>query len=171
MKKIRVLKLGTVCVDKATKLKGTLTHWAINMSGYISYIFQPKGLNDEGQPVSSIYFEPGRLEVKEEDFEEIEVPIEILGTQVTHDPTGFNGMVVAFLRHLNGCFHVYIQPEGVLKKNKQVIEKMDFDFRSCSGKMIKQLSETELEKSKKDEPSPIKISCSEIKIPIKTKID
>jgi hypothetical protein len=157
MKKIKVIKLGTRCKDIATKLEGTLTHWTINMSGYIQYIFQPLGLDEEGQPVTSLYFDPVRLKVEESDFEEVEVPLEILGTKVTHEASGFTGMAITFIRHINGCFHVYIQPEGVQKKNKKPIEKNDFDLRSCSGQMIAKMSEEDLKKSKTDQPSPTKV--------------
>lgn len=152
--KIKVVKLGTRCIDKATKLKGTLTHWTISMSNQINYFFQPKGLDETGQPVDRLFLEVDRLDVKKKDFEEVEVPFEILGTTVTDDPSGFTGMGVAFVRHINGCFHVYIQPEGLQRKNNSPVQRCDFDLRSCSGKMIKKLSEKALKKSKKEEPSP-----------------
>jgi len=83
------------------------------------------------------------------------VPIEILGTIVTDKPSGFTGMAIDFIRHINGCFHVTIQPKGLLKKNGNPIQKADFDLRQCTGKKIKELSESELKESKKKNPSPI----------------
>lgn len=154
MKKIKVVKLGTRCRDKATQLDGTLTHWTIGMNGQINYLFQPKGLDEEGQPVNSLYLETERLDVKKEDFEEVEVPFEILGTNVTDDASGFTGMAISFIRHINGCFHVYIQPKGLHPKNNSPIKRCDFDLRSCSGEMIPKLSEKDLKESKKDKPSP-----------------
>ncbi len=154
MKKIKVIKLGTFCKDKATELAGMLTHWLYDMEGRVSYFFQPKGLNEEGQPVDRLYLEANRLDVNEEDFEEVEVPVEILGTQVTDEGSGFTGMGVSFVRHINGCFHVFIQPKGVNKKNNSPIRKHDFDLRSCSGEMITKLSKEDLEKSKIEKPSP-----------------
>jgi hypothetical protein len=152
--KIKVLKLGTVCLDKATNLQGTLTHWGINMGARISYLLQPKGLNDEGQPVQKLYLEEERLSVKPEDFEEVEVPFEILGTQVTSKASGFTGMAVEFIRHINGCFHVVIQPQGLSEKTKAPIRKCDFDLRECTGDKIVELSQQELARSKRERPSP-----------------
>ena len=151
---IKVIKLGTVCADKATELTGTLTHWIYNMDGHIDYLFQPKGLNEDGQPVDKLYLEVDRLKVKSKDFENVTVPDEILGTQVTDKASGFTGMAVSFIRHINGCFHVSIQPKGVLAKNNSPIKRCDFDLRSCEGKEIKKLSEAEKKKSEEEEPSP-----------------
>lgn len=154
MEKITVLKLGTVCTDIATKLEGTLTHWTVGMGKQIDYIFQPKGLDKEGQPVKRLYLEVERLNVEKDDFEEVEVPFEILGTDVTDKASGFKGMAVGFVRHINGCFHVFIQPKGLRRESNLPIDKNDFDLRGCSGKMIQPLSEKKLKESEKDHPSP-----------------
>lgn len=152
--KIRVLKLGTVCSDKATELTGTLTHWIVDMGKGVKYIFQPKGLNDEGFPVKKLILEEARLNVKTEDFEEVDIPFEILGTNVTDKATGFTGMGVEFVRHINGCFHVCIQPKGILEKTKTHVGKCEFDLRGCTGPKIIELSEKELRESQEKEPSP-----------------
>ena len=154
MKTIRVIKLGTCCKDKATELKGTLTHWIYNMDGHVDYLLQPRGVNEDGQPVDKLYLEIDRLIVKEKDFEEVEVPVEILGTQVTDKASGFTGMAISFIRHINGCFHVFIQPKGLLPKNNSPIKRCDFDLRGCEGEKIKELSEAEKKKSQEDTPSP-----------------
>lgn len=154
MKKIKVIKLGTFCKDKATELSGMLTHWVYNMGGHVSYIFQPRGLDEEGQPVNRLYLEADRLEVSEKCFEEVQVPVEILGSKVSDKASGFTGMAISFVRHINGCFHVVIQPKGMNKRNNSPIEKNDFDLRSCEGKMITKMSEEELVKSKIETPSP-----------------
>jgi hypothetical protein len=152
--KIQVLKLGTVCRDKATELEGTLTHWVIDMSQGVSYLFQPKGLDEEGQPVQKLYLEKERLSFHEGDFEDVEIPFEILGSTVTDKPSGFTGMAIEFVRHINGCFHVVIQPKGVSAKTKMPIRKCDFDLRGCIGKKVVQLSKQELARSKENTPSP-----------------
>lgn len=153
-KRIRVIKLGTVCVDKATELTGTLTHWIYNMDGHVDYLLQPKGLDEEGQPVDKLYLEINRLQVKPEDFEDVMIPVKILGTQVTDKASGFTGMAVSFVRHINGCFHVAIQPKGVSAKNNSPIKRCDFDLRGCEGEEIKVLSKKEKKRSEKKEPSP-----------------
>lgn len=149
-----VLKLGTVCTDRATKLEGTLTHWVIDMDKRVDYIFQPKGLDENGLPVKKLLFGIGRLEVKETDFETVDVPFDILGSQVTDKASGFTGMAVQFIRHINGCFHVGIQPEGIVERTKLPISLCEFDLRQCTGEKIAELSGTELAQSKRDRPSP-----------------
>lgn len=161
MKKIKVIKLGTFCTDKATELQGMLTHWFYDMEEKVGYLFQPRGLNEDGQPVDKLYLELNRLSVSEVDFEEVQVPDEILGTQVTDKASGFTGMTVSFLRHINGCFHVYIQPKGK-QKNGSPITKCDFDLRSCEGEMIQKMSEKELEESKLTHPSPLKTGLNHV---------
>lgn len=152
--KIRFVKLGIVCVDKATGLKGMLTHWIMNMSHTIDYIFQPKGLDEDGQPVPKILLDLQRLKVADEDFEMVDVPVEILGTEVEDKASGFKGMAVEFIRHVNGCFHVAIQPPGFSSKTKTAIKKCEFDLRQCAGAKIVELSKKELEASKCERPSP-----------------
>jgi hypothetical protein len=155
MKSVSVLKLGTQCRDKATMLDGTLTHWLMNMSGRVEYLFQPKGLNEEnGQPIEKLYLCSERLSASESDLEDIEVPFEILGSQVTDKASGFTGMAIHFIRHINGCFHVEIQPKGRLPKKGTPVSSADFDLRSCTGKKIIELTESELQKSKTEKPSP-----------------
>lgn len=152
--RVRVLKLGTVCKDKATGLSGTLTIWLMGMGQNVIYVFQPKGLDEDGQPTGKLLIEEERLEFQEGDFETVEVPFEILGTMVSDKASGFNGMAVEFIRHINGCFHVMIQPPGLNEKTRSVVRKRDFDLRSCEGEMITQLSEKKLEESRKETPSP-----------------
>lgn len=156
MKKFRTLRLdsNTRFLDKATRLSGTLTHWLCDMDHAFEYIFQPKGLNEDGQPLPYIQLELSRLEVSEDMFEEVDIPVEILGTQITDNPSGFTGMAVEFVRHVNGCFHVVIQPAGILEKTKMPVKKRDFDLRQCSGEMITKMTAEELKASKKDKPSP-----------------
>jgi hypothetical protein len=151
---LRVLKLGTECRDLATKLEGTLTHWTLDMGKGVMYLFQPKGLDEDGQPVKKLFLCLERLEGVENEFEEVDVPFEILGTQVTNKPSGFTGMATEFVRHVNGCFHVVIQPAGRLSKKNVPIAARDFDLRECTGKMIPQLKESELRESKAKRPSP-----------------
>jgi hypothetical protein len=157
MKTVSVLKLGIECRDKATGLKGTLTHWLMNMGGGIDYLFQPKGLDEEGQPLKRLYLCLERLSVKEGDFEMVEVPFEILGTHVTNKASGFTGMAVAFVRHINGCFHIDVQPQGTLPKKGTPIASHEFDLRGCVGDKIPKLSEAARKKSTQEEPSPAEV--------------
>jgi hypothetical protein len=152
---IQVIKLGTVCTDKATELQGTLTHWCLDMDHRIDYLFQPQGLNPkDGRPIDKILVEQARLELPDGGFEDVDVPVKILGTQVTDKASGFSGMAVSFVRHINGCFHVAIQPKGRLPETNAPIRRMEFDLRGCIGEAIEQQSPEELEQSKEERPSP-----------------
>lgn len=151
---VRVLRLGTVCTDKATELEGTLTHWMMDMAAEIDYFFQPRGLDENGQPVNKLFLEEARLDAKASDFETVDVPFEIIGSVVTDKASGFTGMATGFIRHINGCFHVVIQPRGLSPKTKMPIQKRDFDLRGCTGEKIVELTPTALEKSKAERPSP-----------------
>ena len=152
-KKVSVLRLGTECPDKATGLTGTITHWLMDLSGRVEYLFQPKGLDEEGVPLKKLYLCAERLKTTRDDLEQIEVPFEILGTQVADKASGFEGMAVEFIRHINGCFHVVIQPYGMSAKSKP-IPTYDFDLRQCTGEKIPVLSEEKMATSRTKEPSP-----------------
>lgn len=155
---VRVLKLGTESRDKATGLHGTVTHWIMDMGGTIEYLFQPKGLDEEGAPLKKLYLCAARLEMQDSDYESVEVPFDILGSQVTDKASGFTGMAVRFVRHINGCFHVEIQPEGTLPKKGTPIQARDFDLlRGCIGERIPVLTEEEKQESQRRNPSPSEI--------------
>lgn len=159
---MQVLKLGTVCRDRATQLEGTLTHWAIDLGQQIAYVFQPKGLDDEHQPIKRLFLCAARLEVNSEtDFETVDVPFEILGTPAADKASGFSGMAIGFVRHLNGCFHVEIQPPGSLPKGGP-IRSCEFDLRSCVGPMIPVLSGDELDASLRGKPSPTDVPARRV---------
>ena len=153
MKK-KVLVLGTVCTDKATELEGTLTHWTIDMGGGINYLFQPKGLDENELPVKKLFLEEARLNVSDANFEIVDVPFEVIGSIVRSKSSGYTGMAVGFVRHINGCFHISIQPKGLSRKTKMPIQKCDFDFRDCAGDKIVELPPKELAASKASTPSP-----------------
>ncbi len=152
--KLTLVKLGTVCRDKTTDLEGTITHWIMDMSQQVNYLFQPRGLDDEGQPVKKLYLDEARLEVTDDSYEEVDIPFEILGTQVRAKASGFTGMAIEFIYHINGCSHIFIQPAGLCEKTKKPFAKNDFDIRECEGEVIAQLSEPELAQSKREKPSP-----------------
>lgn len=154
MRSFEVIKLGTECRDNATKLEGTVTHWFIFHDLHIQYLFQPKGLDEEGQPLKKIGLAKERLTVGKDAFETVDIPIEIIGTTVTDKASGFTGMAIALIRHINGCFHVEIQPEGTSKKSHGRIDSNDFDLRGCVGEMIPQLTAEEKKESEVRRPSP-----------------
>lgn len=151
---ISTLRLGSTNTDLPTGLTGMLTHWRLDMDKSIRYLLQPKGLNPKTQtPLPAMGCEEVRLQDKS-DREDIDVPFEILGTQVTDDASGYSGTAIAFMRHINGCFHVVIQAPGTSQKTGGKIDAHEFDLRRCSGPAIKRLSPAELKTSIQERPSP-----------------
>jgi hypothetical protein len=153
---IRTIRIHTVCTDKATELQGTITHWKINGSNQVNYLFQAEGLNPEnGHPLDAIYLDEARLILPEGDhYEETNVPMEILGTEVTHTASGFKGSATSFVMHPHGCFHVHIQPKGRLKKTNGPTEQCHFALIACSGEKIPKLTPEEKKVQTRDHPSP-----------------
>lgn len=157
MKKIHAVKLGTVCTDIATGIEGTITHWLYNMSGEITYVLQPKGINMKlGLPVGRLNLELARLKVSQKAFEEVEIPHEVLGTEVEDKATGFKGMAVAFIRYINGCFHLVIQPAGLLEENNSPFPKAEFAIQGCKGPKIPELTPEAKKVVDTERPSPIR---------------
>jgi hypothetical protein len=151
----QVIRPGAVCTDIASGLEVTVTHWFIDMNHTFTYLTQPKGVNPEdGQPLDKVYLCGARLQHKPKDMVEVDIPVEILGSQVEDKATGFKGMGIELIQHINGCFHVVIQPKGVAKKTKQPIRRNEFDIRGCKGPKIPKLTEKQKKKSEKDKPSP-----------------
>ena len=155
MKTFKVIRPGAVCTDIASGLTVTVTHWFIDLNHNFTYLTQPKGVNPEdGQPLEKVYLCGARLQHSRKDLVDVEIPIEILGSQVEDKATGFKGMGVELIQHINGCFHVVIQPKGVVEKTKQPIRQKEFDIRGCKGPKIPKLTEEQKEKSEKKNPSP-----------------
>ncbi len=156
MKRIHAVRLNTVCTDIATGIEGTITHWLYNMSGEITYVLQPKGINSKsGLPVSRLNLELARLKVPAKGFEEVDIPNEILGTEVEDVATGFRGMAVAFIRYINGCFHIVIQPAGLLAENNSPFPKAEFAIQGCKGPKIPELTPEAKKVVDAERPSPI----------------
>jgi hypothetical protein len=151
----QVIRPGAVCTDIASGLEVTVTHWFIDMNHTFTYLTQPKGVNPEdGQPLDKVYLCGARLQHKPKDMVEVDIPVEILGSQVEDKATGFKGMGIELIQHINGCFHVVIQPKGVVKKTKQPIRRNEFDIRGCKGPKIPNLTKKQKKKSEEDKPSP-----------------
>lgn len=154
MAKITVLKLRETNTDIATGATGMITHMIIDRDMRIRYLLQPRAVNPEtGHPVKRIHLEPERLEDKSK-TEEIDIPMEVLGTTVKDEASGIEGQAISFIRHPNGCFHVHIQPSGVIEKTREPIDVLDVDYRQVSGEFVAQQTEEEKEKSRIERPSP-----------------
>ena len=153
--KIRLLKLGTIVKDTPTGVKGMLTIASMDMDKNINYIFQPCSLNPTtGQPSDRIQVVENRI--KGGEYEEIDLPVQILGTIVEDKATNFRGTAVCLDYHISGCVHFDVKPAGLIKKTGCTIDAYNFDIRRLVGAEIPKLTEEKLEESKKSTPSPEK---------------
>lgn len=151
MKK-QILKLGTIVTDNITDMKGMLTIYETDMVGNEMYLFQPQALNpDTGQPVNVFIINSARIVGGE--LIDVELPIEVLGTEVEDLATKFKGVAVEMNYHINGCVHFNVKAKGRTKKGSS-IDAVNFDVRRLKGSAIKTLSAKALEQSKKNTPSP-----------------
>lgn len=150
---MKIIKLNTMVTDAVTGMEGMLTMAIIDMDGTARYVFQPRGLNPETrQPVTRILLESSRVE--NGILEEVNLPMEVLGSEVEDIATGFTGIAVQINYHINGCVHFEVKPRGFLEKSGDSIEACDFDYRRLKGPAIKVMTEEELEVSKIKKPSP-----------------
>jgi len=151
---MKLLKLGTIVRDMATRLYGMLTHVQIAKDGSEFYNFQPKGLNlEDGTPVKGIWVTHDRIcDGKRVD---VDMPMELLGTVVEDLASGYKGTVTSLTLHIDGCIHALVQASGRSKKTGNAVESCDFDIRRLKGKKVPVFTEPELKKSILDRPSPI----------------
>lgn len=148
-----MLKLGTMVTDKVTEIKGMLIMYNVDMTGNINYLFQPAGLNPEDyQPLDSFWI--GESRIQKGVNTQVKLPLEVLGSAVEDTASGFKGTAISLSYHLNGCIHVDVKAKGTIKKTGETIKPCNLDIRRLKGKMIKPLTEKELEQSKVDAPSP-----------------
>jgi len=151
---MRTIKLNQKVIDSATLNVGTLTGLYIDTNRSCSYLFQPHGLNKEdGQPLKAIFYPAARFIAGKTpiEYEELDVPLSMLGSDVEDVPTGFKGTAINLIYHLSGCVHVDVQPVGSDKKG-EMLSPCNFDIRRLKGKMVPKLSEADFDRSKKEKP-------------------
>lgn len=146
-----MLKLGTMVSDIATGIKGMLTHYVIDMSENENYVFQPHSLDLDGQPTKPVWLDEKRIKgaVKEN----INLPLEILGTNATDRATGYKGMIIMLTYHENGCVHGTLKAKGTNSQGSS-IDTVDIDIRRLEGPAIKKMTEKQRKDSKIKKPSP-----------------
>lgn len=151
-----MFKLGTIVTDSVTGLEGMLTH--LHVEGEASvYLFQPRGLNPKTQePVDELWIAPDRI------CDGVEVPmnpqlteaLKALNTEVEDQASGFKGIAVAAILHINGCVHLDVQPSGTVAETGRVIKRHNFDTRRLTGQAITTMSEAERTRDEAARPSP-----------------
>lgn len=150
-----MLKLNTEVSDKITNQTGRLTCYQVESNGNTYYTFQAKGLNPKtGEPVDGRWVTADNVEGGIE-IPTPEIPLNILGSLVVDDASGFTGKVTSLRRHINGCVHASVQSSDILKETGTVPYSIDFDIRRLSGPELPILTEEETTKSEKTHPSPI----------------
>lgn len=150
-----MIPLGTFATDTATGLRGMLVNAQIEMDLALSYLLQPTGLDEDGQPFERIWLVRNRLAecaAIDQPFP-IDLPVEVLGTVVEDKATGYKGMAVAVIIHISGCVHVNIQAKG-RRKNGQAIKLLNADFRRLVGPAVPVLSESDRLAAQQKTPSP-----------------
>lgn len=153
-----MLKLGTQVQDITTNQIGMLTLLQREMNDNNYYNFQPFGCNPkDGLPI------PGRWIVESAvrggvEVEDPEIPEGLLGSRAEDLASGFEGVIVSLRVHLNGCLHVSLQSNKELKETNTVPDPVDFDIRRLKGDKIPIFATDEdLEKNKKEKPSPVNV--------------
>lgn len=156
-----MFKLGTPITDKATRLEGMAIHMQVQTNGNRFYNFQPKGLNPEtGAPLKRFWVAPDRI-IGGIEVPEVDLPLNVLSTEVEDMASGFRGTATAITLHINGCVHIEAQPAGVQPKNGEAVASHDFDIRLLKGAAIPVLDEAARAASEKENPSPVECeSCS-----------
>lgn len=130
---MKLIKTHTKCTDSATGLDGTVCAIEILKDGEVEYLFQPKGLNPETKvPLNRFPVKAWRLNVKDSDYEDRDVPIQDIGKLVKDTVSGYQGTIVSVIVHLNGCCHYVLQAPGV-SQNGNPIRMIEVDPRSCEG--------------------------------------
>lgn len=150
---MKLFKLGTKVKDKASGIDGMLTVASIDMDGGQQYAVQPCALNPKTKlPLEPFWINSSRVvggkEVK------IELPINVISSEVEDMATGLKGTVICLNYHLSGCVHLEIKPKGTIKETGETIKCIDIDIRRLKGKEIPVLTEKELDEDKKKKPSP-----------------
>lgn len=153
--KLNTLAQNTIVKDKVSGMKGMITHLHILMGNQILYAFQPRGLHPKsGKPVKVQLLVEANFDA-DTPRQDIEIPVEVLGTNGEDTATGFKGQIIELTIHPNGCVHVSIQPQGVSDDTGGAHEACDFDLRRVKGPAIKAMNEQEIKEDQKKKPSPV----------------
>jgi len=152
--KLNLLKLGSKAKDVATGLSGMVILIEVGMDKRPYYRFQPKGLDEAGQPITSTWVVEDRLKGDEREREDVDVPVNVLGSQVEDTATGFKGTAIGLFLHMSGCVHVLIQPAGKVKKTGAPIAPVNFDILRLKGNEVAVLTKAEVKQSHQEKPSP-----------------
>lgn len=148
-----IVVLGEEVIDKATDQKGILTLAVINMDHRVNYAFQPAKLNKQtGTPAKTYWVSEAQLEGYFK--EDTEFPLNLLGSEVQDECTGYKGVATELVLHINGCIHVYIQSKEPIPETGETANPIELDIRRLKGAELKTLSRSELKESRKQKPSP-----------------
>lgn len=150
---MQMIKLGSRVTETSTGLKGMLVQYLVKLGGNRFYLFGPNGVNAESKvPIKPFWV--AEEQIKGGEFvPEPDMRQEILGSTVTDMASGYSGTALGLTLHISGCLHVCIQASGKTEKG-EVINDLNFDLRQCSDPRVPKWTEAEIEKDKRDKPSP-----------------
>lgn len=154
MKTVKLFRLRSKVTDSGTNTHGMLTHSIHTGDGSLRYAFQPHGLDEETkEPLKRIILDPTRIKGDNIPTEEVELPMEVLGTMVTDTASGFSGMAIQLCRHTHGCVHVLVQSQERTKSGGSV-DPCDFNYIQLEGDAIPKMTEEEIKAEQVKKPSP-----------------
>lgn len=153
MKRIELFELNQECKDKDTGNKITLTHAIIGEQGVVYYRAQPKGEDPKAKgPVDSYILFPDRIkDAKSKDH--INLPVEILHTEVQDVASGVKGMATQFVLHMGNCLHVVMIPKGKTDTGATPTG-FEVDIRRVKSPLLKPMTREEVRSSQAKTPSP-----------------
>lgn len=154
--KLQIITLGQIVKDNIIGVEGILTHINILPGPIIEYLFQPRGINpNTNAPASHVITYADRIVGGK--WEELDVPMEILGSNAEDVGTGFKGKVTSLIYHMGNCLHIAIKPPGLSPDTGNAFESCEFDIRRVKGPKIKMLTPKDLKEDTKKTPSPTMI--------------
>jgi hypothetical protein len=148
-----MIELGSYVTDEATGLDGMVVNLQIEMDLSEFYYFQPRGLNPKSlQPTEGMWLVEKRLSGGKR-IASPDLPTHVLGTLVEDDASGFKGIAVSMVYHINGCVHFNVQAKG-LQDTGAPIQTCNFDIRRLKGRLILPMTKEEQKKDEVKNPSP-----------------
>jgi hypothetical protein len=139
---ISLPEIGVQCLDFVTDVSGmVIKNYIIGVEPenvLVISVFQPHGVNRKtARPLKSIKIDPYRLRPLH--WVQIDMPMDILGTEATDMSSGLKGTIVAIAQMPEKRVSVLIQPKGVRDEDWEVAPGIEVDIARCSGPVLDEL--------------------------------
>lgn len=149
-----MIKLGSSATEISTGLEGMITRYFVGLNDHKNYLFQPRGLSRESLTPLDAFWTNEKLIQGAENVPDVELPLQVLGTEVEDMASGFKGIALGLQLHISGCVHVEVQAKGVNDRTGEKIACQNFDIRRLKGAAIPPMTEIERAASQAAKPSP-----------------